>query len=93
VAEMLLKGGANINATDSEGRTALHCAVSSSVYGQVTQVAEVLLKGGADINATDSGIRTPPHYAVLADNDAAAERSLNCYFVMGPTSKLRRIRT
>lgn len=50
----LLEKGANPNATDSEGKCALHYVTS-----YMTDIAGLLVKHGADINARDNEGRTP----------------------------------
>jgi len=49
--------GADINARDKNGRTALHSAVSS--YTQSIGVVELLIEKGANVNAEDNNDRTP----------------------------------
>jgi ankyrin repeat protein len=53
--ELLLDKGANVNAADGDGRTALHSAAS---YGN-NEVIELLLAHGASINATNKLGQTP----------------------------------
>lgn len=55
----LLSGGANVNAVDPEGRTALHL---SARCGNQLLVSR-LLERGADSNARDGQGRTPLHHA------------------------------
>jgi ankyrin repeat protein len=62
VLKELLNRGAEVNALDHYGRTALHQAVTR---GQKTTVVE-LLRSGADITAQDYGGRTPLHLAVAS---------------------------
>ena len=54
VARMLMSNGANVNAADQEGRTAL---MQAAVYGHV-DVARALLSNGAEVNAKDREGRT-----------------------------------
>ena len=59
VAEVLLNAGANKDAQDSEGRTALHLASENGLTGMVA----CLLKAGADKDVLDDFGLTPLHYA------------------------------
>ncbi len=69
----LLKDGANPNARDPNGRTALHEAVDARHYETVNR----LLKGGADPNVQDDHLRqTPLHRAVESENEPIAHRLL-----------------
>lgn len=63
VAEVLVKAGADVNATSKNGRTVLHG--TSDV-----PLTEFLLKNGADINAVDKRGRTPLYEAVRDENEA-----------------------
>ena len=56
---MLLKMGADVNARDEDGKTALHNA-SQSGY---TEIVRLLLDNGADVNAKDNYGRTALHNA------------------------------
>ncbi|KAL4238675.1 Ankyrin repeat [Mactra antiquata] len=61
---MLLKAGADINSTDQDDLTALHCAASRGHYDCI----EVLRKGGADVNKIDKNKCTPLFYAITLGN-------------------------
>jgi len=54
-----LDGGADVNAADEFGRTALHVAAK----GKSTEVIKLLLSRGADVNRQDKDGRTPLHLA------------------------------
>ena len=69
-AEVLLRQGAKVNATDKYGNTPLHYAASQNA----SEAAEVLLKHGADANAKDEyDGETPLHYAAYSNASEAAE--------------------
>ncbi len=55
----LLKQGANINATDSQGRTPLMIAT----YKNDVKTAKALIKAGADVNIQDDMKNNPFLYA------------------------------
>ncbi|KAJ9057124.1 hypothetical protein DSO57_1025556 [Entomophthora muscae] len=59
--EVLLEAGAYLNATDSQGCTALHLAAVSQSY----QIAKVLLEKGVAVNPEDDLGRTPLHLSIL----------------------------
>lgn len=61
--KLLLEKGANVNAADSEGYTALACAVSRRASPEAVQL---LLSSGADINARNKRGETP---LVLAERN------------------------
>ena len=62
---LMIKHGAEINATDHYGRTPLHCAVQRKDRA----ITKLLLSHGADINATD-------HYGNKPLHDAAENQDL-----------------
>jgi len=57
--KLLLSRGAEINATDSLGRTALHGAVANGRK----DIVQLLLAQGANVDATDASGQTPLHWA------------------------------
>jgi ankyrin repeat protein len=64
VLEILLKAGADVNAKNTGGYTALHYA---SANNPSPAVLEVLLKAGADPRAVDNEGKTP-HAAAKPEN-------------------------
>lgn len=56
-----LKGGANVNAQDDLGRTALHMA---SANGRL-ELVQLLLEAGADVGTCNVEKNTPLHWACL----------------------------
>ncbi|MEP2059806.1 MAG: ankyrin repeat domain-containing protein [Maribacter litoralis] len=63
LAKWLIDNGADINATDTYGKTPLHSR-SSSIFGNITS----LLKLGADINLSDGKIGNALHTAAFSHN-------------------------
>ncbi|XP_029653729.1 receptor-interacting serine/threonine-protein kinase 4-like [Octopus sinensis] len=59
IIEILLKAGPELGAKDSNGWTALHCAV----YGHYLHAVEILLSRGSEVNPRDKDGRTPLHLA------------------------------
>lgn len=57
LVQSLIQAGADINARDKFGRTALHRAA----FHELASVVEVLLQAGADVNARDEHGDTPLH--------------------------------
>ena len=68
VVTTLLRAGANLAATDSEGGTPLHGAAA---FSQTPAVVTTLLRAGANLAATDSEGWTPLHWAA-ADSQTPA---------------------
>ena len=69
----LLRGGADKDDKDDEGRTALHFACG---YGEIA-CSEALIKAGADVNAKDGNDNTPLHYAAGYGQAEAIKLLLN----------------
>ena len=70
--KLLLYGGANVNASDRMGITALHvaCLYTLKDSEEDMELVELLIGNGADVNARCSKHgRTPLHNAVEARND------------------------
>jgi ankyrin repeat protein len=67
-----IEKGADVNAVDRGGGTALHQAVVS----QSLPVVEVLLAAGADVSVADSSGRTALHYAAIYLQPDIAKRLL-----------------
>jgi ankyrin repeat protein len=64
-----LAAGADVNAKDSAGGTALHGAV----FRGSKEVAELLISNGVDVNAKDKYGRTPLHEAAYWDHKEIVE--------------------
>ncbi|MDR2977965.1 MAG: ankyrin repeat domain-containing protein [Rickettsiales bacterium] len=71
--ERLIGEHADINAKDSQGRTALHYAA----YFNDTDMVELLLRAGADIDAQDNLGRTALHYAAYFNHTDMVELLLD----------------
>ncbi len=63
----LIDGGTDVNARDSDGRTALHIATTSSKELAMT----ILLTAGADPNVVDARGFAPLHHAAMKQSDSA----------------------
>jgi serine/threonine protein kinase len=72
MTEILLERGAEVNAKDSLGRTALHVAVSR----RHSEVAELLLTEGADANVKDVEHGWAPLHAAAYNGDSKTAESL-----------------
>jgi len=60
-AEVLLEGGAEVNARNNEGNTPLH---EAATFGFLETI-KVLLEWGADVDAVNNGGYTPINFAEL----------------------------
>ncbi|RPA77952.1 ankyrin, partial [Ascobolus immersus RN42] len=56
VAGILLKSGADVNAANYKGTTALH-------YASTPEIAKLLIDAGANVNARNEDGETPLHFA------------------------------
>ena len=73
VIQTLLSAGAEVNAKDTDGITALHWAV----LAHHADLVDILMAGGASVNATDRFGYTPLHYAASVDfGDAETAKAL-----------------
>lgn len=89
----LLRAGADVDAADSEGNTALMAAVSGRPdnSNREEHVASALLRGGADVNATNHAGHTPlmiaaRHNPSLADILLPAGANVNAVAPDGSTA-------
>ena len=64
-----IKNGADVNATDSDGYTAL----MSAAFGGHPEVAKLLINNGADVNATDSDGHTRVNVSCLWRSSRSCE--------------------
>jgi len=91
LVELLLKHGANVDATDSEGDTALHYAVE--VYQETPShcahqdgdsmsaksITDILLENKADVNVVNNNGETPLYTAVSCSSSGLVSRMLQVY--------------
>jgi ankyrin repeat protein len=61
-----LAAGADLQARDAQGCTALHFAADRDQL----ETLQALLEAGADVDARDEDGQTPLHYAALCGNEA-----------------------
>jgi len=69
IAELLVAGGADVNAKNKWGQTSLHDAI----LGKNKEIIELLIAKGADLNAKDNGGWTSLHSAAYGGNKEIAE--------------------
>ncbi|KAK7867803.1 hypothetical protein R5R35_001215 [Gryllus longicercus] len=84
VVSLLLQRGADVNAVNLAGNSALHWAAMRDPSGRCV---ELLVRAGADVNARDLYGATPLHWAAQCNNEeavrallaAGARRDLKCW--------------
>ncbi len=69
IAELLIRYGANVNATQMQGATSLH----STAHNGETLLTKLLIENGADINAKMDNGRTPLSMAIERNYHETAE--------------------
>mmetsp|Transcript_3055 Transcript_3055/g.7168 ORF Transcript_3055/g.7168 Transcript_3055/m.7168 type:complete len:727 (-) Transcript_3055:26-2206(-) len=77
VLELLIARGADIRATDKNGRSALHAACASRLRGR-RMVVEELLSAGLNPHEPDFQGRSPLHHAATGGNAAVVLDLLRC---------------
>ena len=80
VTQQLLKHGADVQARDATGSTALHVALrsrSNSKAGKLESVIRLLLNNGADVDAKDRGGYTALHLAVMRELEVVVQLLLD----------------
>ena len=76
MVELLINGGADVNAKNDDNRTPLHFAMIRGT----PKIVEMLIKNGANVNAQTKSKETPLHGVANGDSDkhyAIAELLLN----------------
>ncbi len=85
LVRLLIHRGADLNVTDSDGKTALHWTACGNLHtGQ--EFAYLLLASGAGKNLTDSNGRTALHLAARCDD---TEELVNIFITAGVDLNLR----
>src|SRR5437764_2875104 len=103
-AKNLLQSGADLKATDPQGRTALHWAVFGSSYSTrpkvvvlYEEIAHELLEKGVDINRQDVFHNTALDYLLYSPNfemqTLLLENSATSGFLAGSSSSIQQIET
>lgn len=83
MVKVLLDVGADPEATDAEGGSALHYAAWRGKAGAVGPVVAALIAAGASISRADSNSDTPMHCAALNRGAAAAVEAINALRLAG----------
>ena len=73
IVAWLLKHGADLNARNKEGKTALHGVAGSRIHDEEVEAARVLLEHGADPNLTDAEGNTALHQLIPERRTCYAE--------------------
>ncbi|XP_068243701.1 uncharacterized protein [Palaemon carinicauda] len=81
----LIKNGANINAKNDKGLTALHLAASGK-HPVSSEVVRVLLNHGADTTAVDENGNTPLHHGIFCYDEEVPAMLVDKTKKVSPTS-------
>ena len=77
MVKVLLDAGADPEATDAEGGSALHYAAWRGKAGAVGPVVAALVAAGASVGRADSNGDTPMHCAALNGDPVAAVEAIH----------------
>jgi hypothetical protein len=91
----LIESGANIEAKDGEGRTALffamcHSPKSREYWGHESRALNALLRAGGDVNARDKHGATPLHHFLTWVQSAAKPWQFISFY--GPLQRLKELK-
>eukprot|EP01119_Soliformovum_irregulare_P012180 TRINITY_DN3150_c1_g1_i1.p1 TRINITY_DN3150_c1_g1~~TRINITY_DN3150_c1_g1_i1.p1 ORF type:complete len:887 (+),score=327.15 TRINITY_DN3150_c1_g1_i1:308-2662(+) len=67
ILDKMLEKGANVNATDDFGSTAVHILSKRMADPKLIRILEKLIARGANVNARDNDDNTPLHFAVRGE--------------------------